>query len=414
MVRSSYILPHTAWFALLLPLALTTAACSDGENTSTEDGLAGNANSGGKSGSGGSDSGSAGDTGSAGAAADSGAAGEGGGEGVPDTTAPTVVASDPEDEATGEATNRTITATFNEAMDPETLTDATFSLSRGDVEIPGTVSYFNRKIFFAPTDELELGETYSATITTTAADPAGNELEEQYTWSFTTDDQPRVGPAPVVLGAAGEYVILAKSEISNVPTSEVTGDVGLSPAAASYVTGFALTRAGTKWTSPQVVGGVFAADNDPPTPTDLTVAVSNMQTAYTNAAGRPTPDETDLEAGIIGGLTLTPGLYKWGSSVTIPADITISGGANDVWIFQISGDLKMSSAKKMIMSGGARAKNVFWQVAGFVELGTSAHAEGIMLVKTKIVLGTDASINGRLLAQTAVNIAKSTVTAPAP
>jgi hypothetical protein len=220
------------------------------------------------------------------------------------------------------------------------------------------------------------------------------------------------GPAVVVLGTANNYAVLAKSEISNVPTSKVTGDLGLSPAAASYVTGFALTKAGTSWTSKQVVGHVFAADNDPPTPTMLTTAVKDMMTAYTDAAGRKLPDFLELGAGAIGGKTLTPGLYKWTSTVTIPTDVTLEGGANDVWIFQVSGDLKLAAAKSMVLSGGADPAHIFWQVAGFADLGTTSHAEGIVLSKTAIKLQTGASINGRLLAQTAVNLAGATVTAP--
>lgn len=194
----------------------------------------------------------------------------------------------------------------------------------------------------------------------------------------------------------------------------ITGNVGLSPAAASYITGLALTRAGTKWTAPQVVGSVFAADSDPPTPTDLTTAVANMQTAYTDAAGRPTPAFLNLGAGAIGGMTLTPGLYKWTTDVTIPTDITIAGAPDAVWIFQISGNLTMSAAKKMTLSGGALPKNIVWQVAGDVDLGTTSHAEGIVMSKTAISLETGASINGRLFAQKAVHIAGGTVTAPAP
>jgi hypothetical protein len=214
------------------------------------------------------------------------------------------------------------------------------------------------------------------------------------------------------LGTASQYVIVAKSAISNVPTSVVTGDLALSPAAASYITGFALTKAGTSWTSPQVVGSVFAANNDPPTPALLTTAIGDMQTAYEDAAGRSSPDFSELEAGMIGGLTLTPGLYAWSSSVTIPSDVTLAGDANDVWIFQVSGDLELSAAQEMVLSGGAQPQNVFWQVAGSVDLGTSSHAEGIVLGKTAITLQTGASINGRLLAQTAVTIAGATVTAP--
>lgn len=221
-----------------------------------------------------------------------------------------------------------------------------------------------------------------------------------------------LGPAPVLLGTASNYAIVAKSAISNVPTSLVTGDLALSPAAASYITGFSLTKAGTSWSSAQVVGMVFAANNDPPTPALLTTAVGDMQTAYTDAAGRKSPDFLNLEAGAIGGLTLEPGLYRWTSTVTIPTDVTLSGGANDVWIFQVTGDLKLSAAKAMILEGGAVPANIFWQVAGAVDLGATSHAEGIVLSKTAIKLQTGSSINGRLLAQTAVNIASATVTAP--
>jgi hypothetical protein len=221
-----------------------------------------------------------------------------------------------------------------------------------------------------------------------------------------------LGPSSVELGTASNYAIVAKSAISNVPTSVVTRDVALSPAAASYVTGFALTKAGTSWTSPQVTGLVFAANNDPPTPTLLTTAVGDMLTAYADAAGRASPDFLNLGGGEIGGLTLLPGLYKWTSTLTIPADITLAGSEDAVWIFQVSGNLELSAAKQMIMSGGAQPKNVFWQVAGVVSFGTTSHAEGVVLGKTAIKLGTGSSINGRLLAQTAVSLAGATVAAP--
>jgi hypothetical protein len=220
------------------------------------------------------------------------------------------------------------------------------------------------------------------------------------------------GPAPVVLGSAGKYVIIAQSKAANVPTSVVTGDIALSPAAASYITGFSLTKAGVNWTSAQVIGSVFAADNDPPTPRNLTTAVASMHTAYTDAAGRATPDFLNLGSGAIGGLTLSPGLYKWTSAVTVPLNVTIAGEENDTWIFQITGDLTMSANKAAILSGGAQAKNIVWQVAGAVQLGAGAHLEGVVLSKTAITLGAGASINGRLFAQTAVNIASSTVTSP--
>lgn len=220
-----------------------------------------------------------------------------------------------------------------------------------------------------------------------------------------------LGPAPVVLGAAGSYVILAKSGISTVPTSAITGNIGVSPIAATAITGFALTRrAGAAYsTSSQVTGNVYAATYPTPTPANLTRAIGAMQTAYVNAAGRKNPNSTELGSGFIGGRTLSPGLYKWSTTVRISRNVTLRGGVNDVWIFQIAGGLTQASATKVILSGGARAKNVFWQVAGVVSLGTTAHLEGVVLAKTAITLKTGASVNGSLLAQTAVTLAKNKV-----
>ena len=137
-----------------------------------------------------------------------------------------------------------------------------------------------------------------------------------------------------------------------------------------------------------------------------------MQTAYTDAAGRSYPTYLNLGAGNIGGRTLSPGLYKWTTPVIIPTDITISGSPNDVWIFQVAGTLDASSAVRITLSGGAQAKNIFWQVAGAVTLGTTSHFEGIILGMTGINLKTGASINGRLLAQTAVTLEQNTLTQP--
>lgn len=327
-------------------------------------------------------------------------------------TPPTVILTSPVDMAKNESANTLVTATFSKPMAGPTVTAVSFTLKQGTVAVLGDVTYGNSKAVFAPKSPLSLNTLYTATVANTVTDSAGTAMVAPYTWSFTTDTVAAIGPAPVVLGTAGDYVVLAKSEVTNVPTSAVTGDVGLSPAAASFITGFAMTRVGTYWTSPQVTGNIFASDNDPPTPTNLNVAILNMETAYTDAAGRPTPKFLNLGAGDIGGKTLVPGLYNWGTGVTVPTDVTISGGANDTWIFQVAGDLKMASAKKMTLIGGARAKNIVWQVAGFVEFGTNSHAEGVVLCKTAIHLQTGSSINGRALAQTAVTLAGSTVTKP--
>jgi len=244
-------------------------------------------------------------------------------------------------------------------------------------------------------------------------------VNAKYAMVYTvTADTTTTHLAPVLLGTSGNFAILAKTGVSTVPTSAVTGDIGVSPAAASYITGFTLSADATNVfsTSTQVVGGgrVYAANYAVPTPTNLTTAILDMQTAYTDAAGRPTPDFLNLGSGNIGGLTLAPGLYKWGSSVTIPADVTISGGPNDVWIFQMSGNLIMSAAKRITLAGGAQAKNIFWQLAGQATIGTTAHFEGIILSQTAVTLQTGATMNGRVLAQSLVALDSATITKPAP
>ena len=222
------------------------------------------------------------------------------------------------------------------------------------------------------------------------------------------------GPATVNLGTAGNFVILAKTGISTTGNTSIVGDIGISPAAASYITGFALTlpSASAFSTSATVIGKVYAPGYADPTPANLTTAVSDMQTAYTDAAGRTNPTATELGAGNIGGMTLAPGLYKWSTGVTIPSDVTLSGSAGDVWIFQIAQNLNLSSATKIVLSGGAQAGNIFWVVAGQTTIGTTALFNGNILDQTAIVLNTGAILNGRALAQTAVTLDSNSVIMP--
>ena len=214
--------------------------------------------------------------------------------------------------------------------------------------------------------------------------------------------------AAVNLGVAGNFAILSKSGITDVYKSTITGDVGSSPISGAAI----LVRC------TEVSGSIYSVNAAGPlpcritNPSMLTTAVGNMQTAYTDAAGRTNPNFLNLGAGNIGGKTLTAGLYKWTTALNIPTDITISGGANDVFIFQVAGTLRVSSAVKVTLIGGAQAKNIFWQVAGAVTLGTTSHFEGNILGQTAINMQTGSSINGRTLAQTAVTLQMSTVTRP--
>jgi hypothetical protein len=221
------------------------------------------------------------------------------------------------------------------------------------------------------------------------------------------------GPSPVQLGTSGGFVILAKTGISTTGTTAITGNIGVSPAAASFLTGFSLLDPpGAYSTSALITGQAFAADYASPTPVNLTTAVADMLTAFTDAAGRA-PDYVELGAGDIGGRTLAPAVYKWGTDLLIPSDVTLAGGPNDVWIFQIAGALTLSSGVKVVLSGGASAKNIFWQVAGGATHETTTHFEGVELSQTAITFKTGATANGRLLAQTAVALDANTLVPPA-
>jgi ice-binding like protein len=205
-------------------------------------------------------------------------------------------------------------------------------------------------------------------------------------------------------------VILSKSGITDVPASAITGNIGTSP-----ITGAAITGLGCV----EVTGTIFTVDAAGPAcrvtfPVLLTAAISDMETAYTDAAGRISPDVTELGAGNIDGMTLIPGLYKWGTPVLIPTSLTLNaqGDPNAVFIFQVAQTLDVGNGAIVTLSGGAQAKNIFWQVAGQTTLGTTADFKGIILCQTAIALQTGATLEGRALAQTAVTLQMNAVTEP--
>jgi hypothetical protein len=312
-------------------------------------------------------------------------------------------------------------ATFSQPMNPATINSLqagqqlTFTLADASGNnVPGTVAMdiTNTVATFTPTaPALNANTDYVATISTTAANGGGIALASPVKWSFTTKNVPFTSQAPVALGTAGTFAILTKTGITDVYASVINGDVGSSP----------ITGAAVLLTCGEVAtGNIYTVDAAGPLPcrttnaTFLTAAIGDMQLAYTNAAGRSLPDATELGAGQIGGLTLAPGLYKWSSNVLISKDVTLSGGPNDVWIFQIAGQITQANATRVTLAGGALPKNIFWQAAGGVAIGTTAHFEGILLGQTMIAVKTGASVNGRLLAQTAVTLEQNAVTQPAP
>jgi len=228
-----------------------------------------------------------------------------------------------------------------------------------------------------------------------------------------------VGPAPVDLGTAGDFVILTKTGITTTGVTNITGDIGVSPISSTAITGFSLAMDSTNTfsTSPQVTGKVYAANYTAPTPAKMTTAINDLRTAYVDAAGRATPDATELYAGNLSGQTIPPGLYKWSTGVSINAadTVTLSGGANDVWIFQISGDITVNPGASVTLLGGAQAKNIFWQVGGptGVTLDTTSAFKGIILTTKAIVFKNGATlVNGRALAETNVTLIANTIIEP--
>ncbi|KDR71837.1 hypothetical protein GALMADRAFT_159231 [Galerina marginata CBS 339.88] len=220
-----------------------------------------------------------------------------------------------------------------------------------------------------------------------------------------------IGPAAVNLRTAGNFAVLAETGISTVPPSSITGNIGVSPIAAIGLTGFSQTldSSGTFSTSLQVVGKLFAASYISPTPSQLTTAISDMRTAFTDASGRVSPGFINLASGNISGLVLAPGLYKWSSGVNALTGFTIKGASTDTWIFQISGTLGLANGVRATLLGGALASNIVWVVSGAVTLQPASHLEGVVLGQTAATLQTGTSVNGRILVQTGAVLQVATI-----
>jgi hypothetical protein len=221
--------------------------------------------------------------------------------------------------------------------------------------------------------------------------------------------------APVNLGTAVNYAILTKTGIDTVPTSSITGDIGVSPIAATAITGFSLVldSAGQYATSSQITGTAKAASYGGAIATALTTAVSDMETAYADAASRPSTDDTNrynMESGEIGGETLGPGVYTFTQDVSINSDLTLDG--DDIFIIKTTESFLQAAGIQVILVGGARAENIFWQVAGAVTVEAGAILHGVVLVKQDAFFKTESILNGRVLAQTACNIQQATIVQP--
>jgi hypothetical protein len=301
-----------------------------------------------------------------------------------------------------------ITATFSKAMDPATITPA-FTLTGPSGSVSGTVAYIaaTNVATFTPTSPpgLAVSTTYTATITTGAADTFGNHLAANFVWTFTTATCSSSGGIP--LGAACTFGILAGSTVTNAPivtgtTTHVTGDVGVSPGLA--ITGF---PPGT------ITGGFFMGA------TSLAgTAQNDLTTAYNNAAG--TAGGAAITADI-GGQTLPPGVYKATTGLGITGILTLDGSTNPngTWIFQVGTALTTAAgspgtpASQVLLIGGATAHNVFWQVGSSATLGTYSLFQGTIMAQASITVTTGATLDGRALARTgAVSLDSNPVNVP--
>jgi len=335
---------------------------------------------------------------------------------TPDTTHPTLIATIPADLAENVSVNTLVTATFDKAMNPLTLNNTTFTLQDLNTSIFVTATSIitiGAVTVFTPNANLVNGHRYQANITTGAQDLAGNSLAPGIVpnpWTFTIVVPAPIGPLLPDLLTAGDYRILSEAGISNTVTAltMVTGDIGVSPAAATTITGFVLTLppASPFATSPYVTGKVFAPGYASPTPANLTVATTAMTNAYTNAANTITPAPVvNTGSGHLGGLSLAPGVYKFTTNVDINSTLHLAAvGANDTWIFQIPGNLVLATNQQVIVDPPGQAKNIYWQVTGSTTLFPGSNFSGVILDATLIALQTGATLHGRALSQTAVTL----------
>ncbi|MGB2898817.1 MAG: ice-binding family protein [Candidatus Acidiferrum sp.] len=308
-------------------------------------------------------------------------------------TPPTVTFVTPPDGNVGVCPNANpvrITAVFSKAMNPATINNSTFTLSGpGGTSVLGAVTYVGstNTATFTPSAALSASTTFTATITTGATDVFGNRLEANFVWKFTTSAVCVPVPPPGQGSACGFGILGATPVVSSTgPTAITGGDVGIWPAAS--ITGF----------PPGTTTGAFHRGD-----AVAQQAQSDLTVAYNNAAGAAGGAALTAD---IGGQTLPAGVYKATTTLGITGDLTLTGNANAVWIFQVGSALTTAAggvgtpASRVILIGGAQAKNVTWQIGSSATLGTYSVFAGNILAQASITLGTGATLNGRALART--------------
>ncbi len=311
--------------------------------------------------------------------------------------APMVISTDPLNNAVSVPLNKVVTATFNMPMDPLTINFTTFKLSIGTTPVAGSVTYSGSTASFTPAVNLSTNTDYTATITTGAKNVAGTPLASNYVWRFSTNTV--IGPGPVFLGTAARFGILAGVGVSNNAGFSVINDldVGIYPGVRSSVTGF----------PPAIIvnGAIYASDDiaPPGVPAMLLQAKTDLTNAYLAAEGAVSPAPVTV-SGDQGGLTLAPGIYKSTSTLLIQSgNLTLDaqGDVNAVWIFQIaSGFTTVGGAGgSVILTGGAQAKNIYWQTGSSAVIGDYTSFQGNILALTSITMNSHATAVGRMLAR---------------
>ena len=327
---------------------------------------------------------------------------------VLDTTPPTVTLTNPVSDGTAVCLNKTVNATFSEAMDPLTLTTTQLTLAPSSslsTPVTAVISYDagTQTVSINPSANLLPSTAYTATVLSGATgvkDLASNAMVANKVWQFTTGTSEC--QSVVALGSASNFAILGSAAITNIPTSIITGDVGLTPDTGANITGFS-----SPGSCPEVVGRVYAVDSAGPAcalidSTLLSNAKTDALAAFVNATGAgrgtPTPISTNLA-----GLTLYPGLYESLTSIDLSAGGSLTldaqGDPNAVFVIRSATSITTLSTSQVVLSGGAKASNVFWTAGSAITLGVSSVMKGSMLAGTAITLQTGANLQGRALNQ---------------
>lgn len=208
--------------------------------------------------------------------------------------------------------------------------------------------------------------------------------------AIEVNPEPTRNVKAIKLGEAEKFAILAYSNITSIPNSSITGKIGLMPGTRDAI---AIDP------SKEVAGGpddMYGSDDETVPINLLTNAKLDMISAYNDTAIRKVDDnKTGTFSGKLGGQVLPPGTYKWNSGVNATSEYTLQGSANDVWIFQVAGELNISPNVKVKLTGGAHPRHVFWQVTGPVTLGAGSYTVGTILALPSITLKTGAALKGR-------------------